>query len=280
MINLNQDNIIRNIGPNEGITLPFAAPVAWWTNQRSQNPNDGVDYFGGWACNAGEYRDAVQQYGQFPYWKQVESGIGTLMQTRSFLVAPFASRWRWMDESKGDSRTGGHLQQIVYAGYTNQDGGITPWGPIVLSLKVTAQMRFNELMKTWSQKTYAARLEYANGLPAHYFWMPIGSFGNEPVIETVGKGTRTSAVVLPQLFEYEKYTEKVLTGLCVDQAVADQMAEFRSEANEWLNDKKWKQGEDTVDDAAHDAAHAAALAEVMPAPGVSSQMFTPEPFPF
>lgn len=243
---------IGSVSPEtDGIQLPYVAPLAWWTNKRSNNENDGVDYFGGWAMKLDDYDNGVAEYGPLPNWYDSDGGkIGPLKTCRSILVAPFGSRTRWMSEEKGDDRTGTHRHELAYVAYVNSDRKVIPWGPMILSMKVTTAMEYVKLMKEWSVTTYDARHEFADGAPAHFFYMPIGTFGETPVITVAGKKTsKTSNVTHPQVYQYPNINEALIDYLYVGDAVCDWMAEFKSRSFEWLRDKKWSENNNEADEA-------------------------------
>lgn len=223
----------------DGIELPYLAPLAWWTNAR---PGPGeVNKFGGWACKAGDFDMAAAQYGEWPQWERVQSDLGELVQIRYLAIAPFGARRRWMDVNKGDSKTGTHLQQLAYVAIVTQEKKYIPWGPMILSLKVTAAMRFRDLLTDWARATARARDEVAPDVPAHFFWMPVGTFGKEPVFETVGKGNHTSQVTLPHLATEGEIAAPLLEKLYVGDEIAEKMADLFQQSQEWLRDKKWQE---------------------------------------
>jgi len=258
---------------SDGIQLPYVAPLAWWTNKRSNNKDDGVDYFGGWAMKLDDYDAGVREYGVLPNWYDDGDGgnIGQLKTCRSVLVAPFGARKRWMDKEKGDRKTGTHLLQLAYIAYIDNDRKVIPWGPMILSMKSTTAMAYDKLVAEWAGSTYAARQEFAGGAPPHFFFMPLGTFGKEPVLTEVGKAPNTSKVTHPQVFQYGEFGEKQIDYLYVGNQVAGYMAEFKAQSLDWLSDKKWKSSESLEED--ESATHAAALDTISPA----DQVFRPEP---
>jgi hypothetical protein len=252
---------IGSISPEtDGIQLPYVAPLAWWTNKRSNNENDGVDYFGGWAMKLDDYDNGVAEYGPLPNWYDSDGGdIGPLKTCRSVLIAPFGARKRWMSKDKGDRKTGNHLLQLAYVAYVGDDRKVIPWGPMILSMKVTTVMEYEKLLKEWSVTTYDARHEFAGGAPAHFFYMPIGSFGEKPILSIAGKEPYTSKVTHPQVYQYPRINEALTDYLYVGDAVCGWMAEFKEQSREWLNDKKWSENNNDADE---DSTRASELSEL------------------
>jgi hypothetical protein len=117
-----------------------------------------------------DYDNGVAEYGPLPNWYDSDGGdIGPLKTCRSVLIAPFGARKRWMSKDKGDRKTGNHLLQLAYVAYVGDDRKVIPWGPMILSMKVTTVMEYEKLLKEWSVTTYDARHEFAGGAPAHFF---------------------------------------------------------------------------------------------------------------
>ena len=75
---------------SDGIQLPYVAPLAWWTNKRSNNKDDGVDYFGGWAMKLDDYDAGVREYGVLPNWYDDGDGGIRIGQTAAQLLQPMA----------------------------------------------------------------------------------------------------------------------------------------------------------------------------------------------
>jgi len=254
-IQLPQDFIdqLNSAIDSDGIHLPFTAPIVWWKHGNKQLKATGdIRYYGGWATNAEEFYAAVGENGALPTGFVDGSFSGNdgefaVYQTRKVCVAPIATRKRWitMENSKGRS----HLQMLCMLA-SQEDGHFASWGPVVLSAKGLTTREIENSFRTFDTVTAEIRKEIAPHIPTLYFWRFIGTFGKDPEFIKVGSGNNTSNVTYPTIYQPQELNNDLVSSWFVGEEVAGKMVEYRNLAADWLNDDRWKQSKDSIDDTA------------------------------
>jgi len=234
---------------SEGIRLPFTAPIIWWKHGSKQMKDLGdVRYYGGWGTNAEEFFAAVGEYGSQPSTFNAATFSGhegeyEVYQSRGVLVAPIATRKRWIQNNGSKGRS--HLQMLCMMG-SKTDNGIQSWGPVVLSAKGLTTREIENAMRKFETATAEVRRDFAPGVPTLYFWRAIGTFG-KAAYTTAGSGNASATVTYPTLYMPTEINEGHLKAWFVGNDTAGEMVQFRNDAAEWINDKQWKQGKDSLD---------------------------------
>lgn len=232
-----------------GIELPFFAPVAWVVNGDAKlKALGGALFFGGWAINAEDMEQAMQQFGEAAVpsgWVKGEmiSGQGKSFDaytSRSILVAPIAVRESWFNQNgvrkpTFDIGLRHHVQVLSFVGFKN--GTIHPFGPMVLSAKGFQAKNLLEAFKAWNNHTAQVRRAIAPEVPAWCFYSAIGTFGAERKVVMVGKSSQ-SPITPVSAYLPDKLEEAVMESLFVGETVAGMMAGYLDQAREWI--KAWK----------------------------------------
>jgi hypothetical protein len=228
----------------EAIRLPFTAPVLWWMNGNAKLKRDGNSpYFGGWASNADEFTAAADEFGGIPPIFSpftLTSDKNTdfdVYCTRTVGFAVIAKRSRWVvDEQSQHGR--GHSQYLGIMSYRDENQ-FKSWGPVVLSAKGMSAKYLGDALTNFERATAKARREHANNLPAWFFYAALGTFGQAPVVQMVGKGNNQSPITPCNAYAPEGITAENLKAWYVGKELASQMAEYRRQAKEWL--ESWRE---------------------------------------
>jgi len=237
------------------ITLPFHAPIFWWmngsNNMRAMANEYPSLYFGGWSSNLPEVEEAAEFYGPVSMKKtQLASRQGKELDayvSRSLMIAPitFRERWQKTDQSGrlsySDHYTDGgrhHVQMLALLAFKKPDVTYEPWGPIVLSCKGYQAKNLLNCVKEWRGLIEKARKEHAPAVPAHLFWMLLGTFGKEPEVKMVGKSGAQSPITPVQLYKPQAITVETLRILYVGKAAAGGMVDYLQQAKDWA--EAWK----------------------------------------
>jgi len=239
------------------IELPFSAPVFWTINGDARLAGVGARalYFGGWAVDAEQFSDALQNAGlAMPTF--LEPGVITnergdaidILTTRAVLVAPIGMRHAWLVANPGgqvirsaEFVQGGrqHVQVLCFAGQKIGDQ-YQPWGPIVLSAKGFQANNLKAAFTAWEKRTAPARKKYAPNVPAWCFYAFLGTFGDKRQQEMVGKNQKSPITPIGVWLPEEKnVTEELLGKLFVGESIASQMVAYLDLAREWLD--AWRQ---------------------------------------
>jgi hypothetical protein len=230
---------------DEGIRLPFTAPVLWWKHgSKSLKQVGGVQYYGGWASNAEEFFAAIGEFGSDPHGFRNATYSGRdgdfdVYEGRAVAMAPIAIRKRWIVTPGTKGRS--HLQMLCLM--ANQDGGnFVTWGPAVLSAKGLTTREIENTLRQFDSMTSEARKATAPGVPTLYFWRAIGTFGNEPNFQAVGSGNQQSTVTYPILYKPSAITPESIERWFVGNEAAALMVQLKAQAAEWIGDKQWRSG--------------------------------------
>lgn len=245
-------NDMRNTMSGDKIELPFAAPIFWWLTGKPVNKQVGSSpYFGGWAGTAEDVEDALQVMGTtLPVaFKRVtlvnnEGKEYDVYGIRSMAVAVIAKRNRWIiDEQSGKGRS--HTQVLCYmAEFNKEQKTYIPWGPVVLSAKALSGKALEDALREWDKKTAAVRRQFANNLPAWFFYAPVGTFGDKPNTKMVGNGGQQSPITPAQVYTPDEISEAQLKVWFVGADIAAIMADLKAQAKEWL--EAWKPDKKTA----------------------------------
>lgn len=251
-----QEKLKNAMKDESGVKLPFAAPTMWWMNGKTALKSVAqiadATRFGGFGISKEEIDGFGSELAEVPqYWQlhnELTNNEGKTYAAylcRTAWVAPIARRHAWF-ENNGKSRSS--LNILCYLAISQQ-GGLVPFGPVVLSAK---SLTCNDLDKCF--KDFAAKTAQLRGnTPANFFFHPIGTFGKEPKFEDrKGKNGASSSVTPPQLFVPETgITIETLQKWFVGAEVAADMAKYSDLAQDWIADWKNRKGEakQTADEA-------------------------------
>jgi len=224
---------------DDGIQLPFYAPVIYWRNgDRALSEVGGVGHFGGWESQ--DFDMAFSERGGVPNGFKVEKRFfGEVWAARSVLFAPISARYRWMEKENKS-----HNQVLVVLA-TQHDGKIAKWGTAVLSYKgVNTKEQFEKATQHWETATRQFRVDFASGMQAWYFYKYIGTFGEFVDLE-VGVKPKSS-IITPMSLYMPKMSEKVIKTTYVGDDLYTRMSELHESAKEWANDSRWKGSEENL----------------------------------
>lgn len=219
------------------VELPFPVAYLWWNSGQADRSQEGsgVRYFGGWAADAQDVEAAGLTLPEFAreFWTAKDGGSYEVYTRRSVAVAPIAKRFRFFEGR-------GHLH-ILSLLASLQNKSYLPWGPVVLSAKGYAAMSLESALNTWAKDTAKERREFANNLPAHFFYAPLGTFGRERQQAMAGKKGQQSPYTPVQVWLPENITVETLRKWFVGTETSNLMATLKAEATPWL--EAWKQRE-------------------------------------
>lgn len=257
---------IGNPLDTEGIRLPFLAPNVWWFNGRNQFKKENDQrYFGAWSMNDDDMAAAMQEagvsqppLGWVPFDMVNDDGDNyNAFLNRFICIAIFGSRKTWdKKENKG------RYQVLGYLAYPDQDRKITPFGPVVLTCKSMASKFLQDAVVDFQTKTQTARRKFANNLPISAFYALLGTWGNQRVEQTVGKGANQKKVTPLRLYLPEQIDEQFLRTYFVGKEIAAKTAALKKEAREWLD--AWKQPQEPAASNGRDVPQADLVADHMP----------------
>lgn len=227
-----------------GVQLPFTAPVFWTINGNpALRQLGGAQYFGGWACDAGDFDDAMRQWSYTAAPKQfvlsdMVSNDGKSYQAytaRNLLIAPICYRRAWITQegtrvaeyTKGARQ---HVQTLAVLAYRN--GETHMMGPVVLSAKGFQAQNLLNSFGAWNKHTQNLRRKLAPDVPAWCFLLSIGTFGTERKQILVGQGAQHPITPIGAYLP-EALDEKTLESLFVGEDVAKVMLDYMTQAAEW-----------------------------------------------
>ncbi len=251
MIQAPQD--AKTINPNakdDGIQLPFPAPVFYWRNGDARMMNSGgVQYYGGWETQDSE--EFLAEFGEMPKgFEETQYRWGSAVTGRALTIAPIVSRKRWIKD-----KNHGHSQTLCLVATRNEAGKLAQLGTIIVSVKSLTVKDFSDAIKGWSEHTKEARTNWATYedasgkkrlIPSWYFWQPIGTFGDfkELKRESKRKAGEFSMVTVPENYLPVIQNEAQLNALYVGNDIYRLMGELSEQAKEWANDERWIKGEE------------------------------------
>ena len=239
---------IKKAIEQEFVPLPFDAPFLWWMNGNArEKKTGGPPYFGGWAAHGEEFDNVLAAMGRnipptFKEYEMVNSQGSSyrIYAARAVSVAVIGSRKRWRkDAITGKSRS--NLQVLAYMALY-KGGKYEPWGPVVLSTKGLSAKGLEDALNLWAKETAKARRQFADNLPAWWFYVPLGTFDKEPQVKMVGpQGNQSPITPIQVYFLSQTIDQDVLHSWFVGQEIAATMIDLRRRAQEWLDDWKGKQ---------------------------------------
>jgi hypothetical protein len=248
------------------IELPFKAPVFWWrngaANMRALANQAPALFFGGWETDQEVFDEATQEYGAYnnETWAACDmtSKDGkdyTAYTVRGLVVAPISYRAAWFIKDRATGVTTRftdwvagarhQTQMLALLGHKNEEGMNIPWGPVVLSAKGYQAQYLLKAAKDWAKIIQKGRNQYAPQVPVWGFWMALGTWGNQPIIEMAGKAGAQSPITPIKLAAAPATIDvDFLKRLFVGRDGLTLMRYHLEEAKEWLD--AWKQGTATV----------------------------------
>lgn len=240
------------------IQLPFSAPFLYVVNGNARfKTAAGVSYFGGWATDQETMDEVLKETGQeLPKYfakEEMSSSEGkplSVYTSRFVVCAPIAFRESWVIEKNRypEFREGArrHVQMISYLADSWIEGEkgkrqrvYAPWGPVVLTAKGYQAKNILDAFGAWVHMTKDVRRVVAPDVPAYFFNACLGTFGDEPKFERVGKGNQTSSITPIELYQPSTMDAAVIKRLFVGEAVYAIMADCKEQAKEWL--VAWKE---------------------------------------
>ncbi len=238
----------QEINPNakdDGIQLPFVAPIFYWRHGDSRfSSEQGVLHFGGWETQEADlFRD---EFGALPDgMREVNHKWGNAMAVRNLTIAPIRTRKRWVERS--------HSQTICLVAKKSEDGQLVKSGVAVLSVKGWTTKYLSDAIAEWGNNSKDGRKEHAiykigdgedRVIPPWYFWQSVGTFGDFQS-ESVGSNN-TSETTQPRTVNFRDITKEILGRLYVGGENWSLMSELYKEAEEWANDERWLNGDEQV----------------------------------
>lgn len=237
-------NTVKEGLTEEGVRLPFPVAVLRWLNGKvSEKKSADPNYFGGWAVSADSMDSLMAQSGvalhsAFVKASMVNSTGGEYDAyiSRSITIAVCAKRKQWTDK-------GGHVQILGLASELNTEKKVfTAWAPVMLTAKGYSALRMEEALAQWDSATAASRREFAQGMPSQFFWAAIGTFGTEPVFESVGKNQKS--VITPcKAWLPKEFNDALITRHFVGNDNMARMAELVKQSEEWRKAWAGKEGD-------------------------------------
>lgn len=234
---------------SSGTRLPFFSLYAHIINGNPQLKESkcAARYFGGFSTDADKMAEAVEN-GDIPAypagWVSYTGASGEkefpAMGTRAITVAVIKGRQSWLDKD-GKSRAPDydaqhsrrHLQYLC--AYANAGSFFSP---IVLTAKGHQVDRLIKSVEAWERAIAPHRKALnATKLPRSAFWFTIGTSGEKPVFEEVGKTTTHMITPVTAIVPPEMKTADV-AGRFVGKDNVRLFAEFYEKAQEWLT--AWK----------------------------------------
>jgi hypothetical protein len=223
------------------VELPFSTAIFWVVNGKPElSPIGGVPYLGGWAAAQQELEDHLKNESiELPKSLTLTEFQGEEQKyfaytTRSLAIAPVAMRKRNIGE---DGRYREHLQVLGYA-MIHDGKQIQELGATILTVKGWQSANLKDAFKRWERASLEARRTFANSLDVKFFYLPVGTFGKDPVFTSVGKG-KTSKITPIEGQIPATVDEAVLKARFVGSAVSEVMAEMKRQSMDWQAD--WKE---------------------------------------
>lgn len=222
----------------EGVRLPFPVAVMRWNNGDARNKKSAdPTYFGGWAVSSDNMDELIAQMGIGVHSSFVKTSLvnndGKEYEayiSRTVTVAVCAKRKQWGDK-------GSHVQIVALAAELTADKkSFSNWAPVMLTAKGYSAKFMEDALSQWDSATAAARREFAQGMPSQFFWAVIGTFGTEPVFESVGKAQK-STITPCKLWLPKEFNDAIITRHFVGKENMAKMAELSKLSEDWR--KAW-----------------------------------------
>jgi hypothetical protein len=237
----------------EGVRLPF--PVGYFHvingDPRLKKAGETAPalYFGGWACDSDKMGELVDDgavpalpVGFVAYEGQGEKGSYNGLCARAITISAVANRQRWIsgdgtasgphfDAAKGLTRR--HLQLLAMI-YT----GGKPWGYGVLTAKGFQAQNVLKALGEWERAIAPLKKTLnATQFPLSCFAISLGTAGEQPVYESVGKTAQTKITPIKAIIPSDLDAEKLAKRFIGKNNLAIN-AERLAMAAEWL--AAWK----------------------------------------
>ncbi len=230
------------LADGDAVQLPFSAGLFWAVNGDNRlAQQQGVQYFGGWAADEEEFQAHAKLEGfGIPDSLQLVEFQGDskpylAYTTRALAVAPIISRRRNAAQEPGKFRS--HVQLLGLGMLVTSNDRVN-LGPIVLTAKGYQASNMLDAFRDWERASAQARREFAGDLNAKFFYTVLGTFGAQPVFDSVGRVQQSKITPIKAQIP-EEITDQVLRGRYVGKENAARMAEMREQANDWVAD--WKE---------------------------------------
>jgi hypothetical protein len=231
-------NTIKNSTAEEGIRLPFPVAVLRWLNGDAHNKkSNDPTYFGGWAVGEDSMNDLVAQSGIAAHSAFMKTSLVnndgkeySAYISRTITVAVCAKRKQWGDK-------GSHVQILALAAELDPDKKVfNIWAPVMLTAKGYSAKYIEDALGQWDSASSNARREFAQGMPSQFFWAAIGTFGDQPTFESVGKAQK-STITPCKLWLPKEFNDAIITRHFVGVDNMKKMAELATLSEEWR--KAW-----------------------------------------
>jgi len=242
-------------GGEDGIRLPFSAPLLSWRNGNaalSDLGDENPKYTGGWEMSKESWEKVKADVPPLPALFKLYALRGKetydAFLAKQIVIFPVGLRERALMKLDGrdvpvkrftkGSRQ--HIQMLAYLATVTDGGGFKPWGPVVLSAKSNSAMFVKQCFEDFKE---LAKKELDNiRVPYHRFWLRIGT-PIPPKFVTVGKGGDTSDVTPCYLMSPQGgWTLDALKHAYIGADMIAKAGELQMLADAWLNDKQWVLG--------------------------------------
>jgi hypothetical protein len=239
-------NTVKDSLTEEGIRLPFPVAVMRWNNGDTHYKTAGdATYFGGWAVGSDSMDDLMAQSGVGLHASFTKVALSNndgkeydAYISRNVTVAICAKRKQWTDK-------GSHVQWVGLAAELNSDKKFfTAWAPVMLTAKGWSAKYIEDALMAWDSATAAARREFAGGLPSQFFWAAIGTFGEQPIVEMVGKAQK-SPITPCKCWLPKEFNDAIITRHFVGEENMARMADLAKQSEEWRKAWAGKEGDKT-----------------------------------
>lgn len=190
-----------NLQKVQVMALPFPVAYIWALyGEVKAKPEEGPIYYGGWAANLERVKaiaDACKLTPEYPDgWLIAERSMqnGDVIQallTRAVYICPVGYREIWRSETGGaslDYQDGyrHHLQVLALVANVSPQKDAKAWSMAVLTAKGYQASWVLQAIKNWSYMMGEARAVVAPNVPEWAFYIPLGTFGQERKLQTVG----------------------------------------------------------------------------------------------
>lgn len=221
--------------PDEGIQLPFFAPVMFWKHGNPQ-AGEGVQQFGGWGSASEQYDfgDEPPKGFEPETWHSSSGGAYDVFSCRSMAIAPILTRTRWTTNESGKSRS--HKQMLAMLA-TWDEVTYVPYGPVILSAKGLASKYLVDAITEFERQINPTRKENIAHIGLSFFWHIIGTFGDADY-EQMGTGNQTSTGTIIKAGVVGDPSLETLKTLFVGLDVMNMMNNYQAEAQDWY--RAWK----------------------------------------
>ena len=230
------------------LQLPFPNLRLSWNNGNAHaERTSGAKHFGGWARGSTNILEDIQSLSlDAPAglveseWVSQDGKTYSAYAARNVYAAPIAAKDDWWEEfdprrSKNVKRH--RLDFLVLLGVYNQTSKvIEAYAPTVLSATGFAASAILKAFRAFEKDTKPARDIHAPGVPAMFFYVPVGTFGDKRITEPAGESTYVPCQYMHST--NGEWSESNLLLLYVGDEAASYMLELRNNAEAWLQDTR------------------------------------------